>query len=134
MTFRELGEARYLAVAASIRTAILTGQYPAASLLPSERQLYAEHHCGRDTLRAALDVLRWEGLLLKERGHHTRITPAVHRATVPLAVGATVSARMPTRPEAATLGSRPEVPLLEVGTSDGERVRYPADRVLLVVP
>ena len=123
---------QYLAVAEEIRKAILAGDYPPGSSLPSERRLYTEHRCGLDTVREALDVLRGEGLIIKQRGLHTRVTPVTDRIPVPLQAGTVVGARMPLRPETAVLDCRPEVPLLTVTTSNGKQSLHPADRVLLV--
>src|SRR5258705_8874137 len=98
--------------------------------MPSEQRLCFEHRCGRDTVRDALDVLRGEGLIIKERGFLTRVTPLADRVSVLLQPGAVVGARMPLRPETAVLNCRPEVPLLTVTTRDGKERLHPADRVL----
>ena len=129
-----LGGVRYLAVADEIRTAILSGMYPPGTPLPAERRLCFEYRCGRDTVRDALDVVRGEGLVIKERGLPTRVTPLADRVTVRLQPGTLVGARMPMRPETAVLHCRPEVPLLTVLSSDGAEHLHPADRVLLLAP
>ncbi|MET7398010.1 winged helix-turn-helix domain-containing protein [Dactylosporangium sp. NPDC005572] len=120
-----------MAVADAVRKAILSGVYAPGSPLPSEQRLLAEYRCGRDTVRDALDVLRGEGLIIKERGFPTRVTPLTDRIVVPLQAGAVVGARMPLRSETGILDCRPEVPLLTVTTDDGEECLHPADRVLL---
>ncbi|MEV0131432.1 winged helix-turn-helix domain-containing protein [Dactylosporangium sp. NPDC050688] len=129
-----LGSVRYLAVADEIRTAILSGVYPPGTALPAEQRLCFEYRCGRDTVRDALDVVRGEGLIIKERGRPTRVTLHTDHVTVRLQPGTVVGARMPMRPETAVLQCRPEVPLLTVLGSDSAERLYPADRVLLVVP
>ncbi|MGI5243128.1 winged helix-turn-helix domain-containing protein [Dactylosporangium sp. CA-139066] len=131
MEIQRLGETRYLWVAGAIRAAILSGQYPPGSPLPSEQRLSTQYRCGRDTVRAALDVLRGEGLAVKARGYPTLVTPVTNPTAVPLEAGATIGARMPLRPETTELGCRPEVPLLIVTTTDGRQTRHPADRTLL---
>ncbi|WP_433221390.1 winged helix-turn-helix domain-containing protein [Dactylosporangium sp. CS-047395] len=132
MDARGLGVVRYLVVAASIRDAIVSGRYPPGSALPSEQQLYVEYECGRDTVRAALEVLRGEGLVIKRRGFAAQVAAQVERAPVPLPAGAAVGARMPLRPEAAEHGCRPQIPLLTVTDSAGLVSVYPADRVVLI--
>src|SRR4051812_49279498 len=107
-----VGGGRYLAVADAIRTAILSGMYPPGTPLPSEQHLHVKYRCGRDTIRDALGVLRNEGLIMKERGFLTRVTPLADRRMVPLRAGVVIGARMPLRPETVVLACRPEVPLL----------------------
>jgi DNA-binding transcriptional MocR family regulator len=134
MDGRQLGGVRYLAVADEIRAAILSGAYPPGTPLPAEQRLCFQHRSSRDTVRDALDVLRSEGLIVKERGLPTRVTPLVDHVTVRLEPGTVVGARMPMRPETAVLHCRPEVPLLTVLSSDSEEHLYPADRVVLLAP
>ena len=130
-----LGGVRYLAVADEIRTAILSGVYPPGTPLPAEQRLRYDYECGLDMVRDALDVLRGEGLIIKERGRPTRVTPLADRVTVRLQPGTLVGARMPMRPETAVLHCRPEVPLLTVLSTDGSTEHlYPADHILLLAP
>ncbi|MFB8772013.1 GntR family transcriptional regulator [Streptomyces broussonetiae] len=55
--------ALYQQVAAAIREAILNGEFPPDSLLPSEAQLMARYGVSRPTVRNAVAALRAEGLI-----------------------------------------------------------------------
>lgn len=55
--------ALYQQVAAAIREAILTGEFPPESLLPSEAQLMSRYGVSRPTVRNAVAALRAEGLI-----------------------------------------------------------------------
>ncbi|GAA5035763.1 GntR family transcriptional regulator [Streptomyces siamensis] len=55
--------ALYQQVAAAIREAILSGEFPPGSLLPSEAQLMARYEVSRPTVRNAVAALRAEGLI-----------------------------------------------------------------------
>lgn len=55
--------ALYQQVAAAIREAILSGEFPPDSLLPSEAQLMARYGVSRPTVRNAIAALRAEGLI-----------------------------------------------------------------------
>jgi GntR family transcriptional regulator len=59
---------QYAQVAAELRDLILSGQLPADAPLPSEDRLATRHGVSRPTLRAALAVLRAEGLITTVRG------------------------------------------------------------------
>jgi DNA-binding transcriptional MocR family regulator len=124
----------HLAVAAHLRDAILTGQYPPGARLPSEADLAFAMGCSRDTIRDAFAVLRRELLLVTERGFRALVPPVAQRRAVVLSAGTTVTARMPLHPELPGLDCRPEMPLLDVSIAGGGIERHPADRVLLVVP
>jgi DNA-binding transcriptional MocR family regulator len=134
MNFDAVIGSRYHLIADLLRQRIVTGDYPAGSQLPSEQHLRVEYDCGRDTLRDALDVLRRECLIIKDRGRRATVAPLADRSVVSLNPGSTVTARMPTRPELPALGCRPEVPILEVTPPGGPTLRYPAHRVQLTIP
>jgi GntR family transcriptional regulator len=70
MIDRESGTPLYQQLAAIIRARIQDGTYPVGKLLPSESYLQQEYGLARDTVRAALDVLREEGRVVTypERG------------------------------------------------------------------
>ena len=55
--------ALYRQVAAAIRDAIASGEYPPGAPLPSEAQLIARYQVSRPTVRNAVSALRSEGLL-----------------------------------------------------------------------
>ncbi|MGH3939729.1 MAG: GntR family transcriptional regulator [Pseudonocardiaceae bacterium] len=64
---------RYAEVAAELRDEILSGRLPPGVALPSENRLAAQRGVSRDILRAALAVLRSEGLITTIKGGSTYI-------------------------------------------------------------
>jgi DNA-binding GntR family transcriptional regulator len=124
---------RYHMIADVLRERIMTGVYLPGSLLPSELSLSFEFGYGRDTVRDALDVLRAEGLVVKERGRRATVAPITERSAVALLAGSTVGARMPRRTELPGLACRAETPLLVQTKPDGTVLLHPADQVLFTV-
>lgn len=121
---------RYHMIADVLRDRILTGVYPPGSLLPSESDLSFDFGYSRDTVRDALDVLRAEGLVVKERGRRAMVAAIAERSALTLPAGSTVGARMPRRTELADLACRAETPLLVQTRPDGTVLLHPADKVL----
>jgi GntR family transcriptional regulator len=70
--------ALYRQVAAAIRDAIATGEYPPGTLLPSETQLIERYKVSRPTVRNAIAALRAEGLIevIHGKGSFVRAIPA----------------------------------------------------------
>lgn len=64
---------RYAEVAAELRAAIISGQSAPGTPLPSEDRLAARHGVSRVTIRAALALLRSEGLITTVTGGATYI-------------------------------------------------------------
>ncbi|MEV6923955.1 winged helix-turn-helix domain-containing protein [Dactylosporangium sp. NPDC051485] len=133
MRFDITSGTRYHLIADAIREQILASIYPPGSLLPSEESLSFDFGHSRDTVRDALDVLRAEGLVVKERGRRAMVAPVAERTAVALAAGSSVTARMPLRTELLELGCRAQTPLLVQTRPGGTVVLHPADRVQLVV-
>ncbi|SHF13877.1 GntR family transcriptional regulator [Streptoalloteichus hindustanus] len=69
-------------IAADLRDAITTGEYPAGSLLPAIPDLMSRYGVARDTVRDAIATLTNEGLVLPRRGVGT-----VVRETAPVQLG-----------------------------------------------
>lgn len=63
----------YFQLADTLRNQIKSGSYKAGELLPSERELCLSYDVSRSTVRQAIQLLREEGLIRKERGVGTRI-------------------------------------------------------------
>lgn len=125
----------YLQLAEELRNRIQSGVYPPGGAVPSEAQLVQETGLGRNTVRAALEVLVSEGLLLKRRGRSTVVRPLETRRTVQLGSGDRVTARVPAEPEARELLLERGVPVLEVRRPGVERPEvYPADETEFLVP
>jgi GntR family transcriptional regulator len=63
----------YAKVLAALRQAIRSGRLAAGALLPSEKELEAEHGVSRITVRRALVELEHEGLVVRGRGRQARV-------------------------------------------------------------
>ena len=63
----------YARVHAALRQAIRSGRLAAGSVLPSEKELEAEHGVSRITVRRALVELEQEGLVVRGRGRQARV-------------------------------------------------------------
>lgn len=125
----------YLQLAEELRNRIQTGAYAPGAALPSESRLVEETGLGRNTVRAAIDVLVGEGLVTKQRGRGTVVRAVEARRTVELASGDRVTARVPAEPEARELLIAKGVPVLEVHRRGSDQPEvYPADTTELVVP
>ncbi|MER7276628.1 winged helix-turn-helix domain-containing protein [Dactylosporangium sp. NPDC000244] len=134
MAFSGFQQIGHVTVAAMLRQEIFDGRLAPGAELPAEADLAFRFGCGRDTVRAALQVLRRELLIVSARGYRSRIAPVANRRPVVLAAGAAVVARMPYEFELAGLRCRAEMPLLEVSVPDGAVALHPADEVTLVCP
>jgi GntR family transcriptional regulator len=80
----ERPRAESLQVAAVIREAIRSGEWPPGFVLPSEPELAARYGVTRATVNRALSVLRTEGLVRPERGRGTTVNelPVIRRQAV----------------------------------------------------
>lgn len=70
-------------IAATLRTEILTGRYPTASLLPPEPELAERYGASRSLVNRAMSVLAAEGLVRPRQGRGTIVTwlpPMLHSA------------------------------------------------------
>nr|BFE56441.1 hypothetical protein GCM10020063_009670 [Dactylosporangium thailandense] len=124
----------YLAVAACLRSKILSGEYPSGSRLPAERDLCHLLSCGLDTVRQALTVLRRELLITTVRGYRSEVVAPPERVAIMLTPGDVVTAWMPMLPEALDDGIPPEMPVLTAVGADGNSTRYPASYANLIAP
>lgn len=120
-------------IAADLRDAITAGQIQPGQMVPSETRLSQEYRVSRLTARAAVNLLRAEGLaeLVAGRGVIVREAPVLDEVQLP--AGATVTARMPTMEERAEFDIPDGVPVLSVMSADGVAV-FPADRCRLRAP
>ncbi|WP_461008778.1 GntR family transcriptional regulator [Streptomyces capparidis] len=78
------GEALYKQLAAEIRKGMVSGEYPAGSLLPSETALIERYGVSRPTVRNAIAALRAQGLIevVHGKGSYVRGVPAGPKATL----------------------------------------------------
>ena len=80
---------RHRSIASTIRHGVLTGQYPAGSLLPSEADLAATFGVTRMTVRQALAGLAAEGMIERRHGHGTVVVPIKHQRHPQMTLGLT---------------------------------------------
>jgi GntR family transcriptional regulator len=73
MIDRESGRPLYQQLADILRSKIKDGSYPPGKLIPSETFLQGEYGLARDTIRAALDILRSEGLIMTYPGRGSAV-------------------------------------------------------------
>lgn len=71
----------YRAIAATLREAIMRGDYPPGSTLPKQQLLAAEHNVNVKTIRYAIQLLATEGLVtpVRRRGTVVRARPPMRR-------------------------------------------------------
>ncbi|MDT8915425.1 GntR family transcriptional regulator [Amycolatopsis sp. PS_44_ISF1] len=81
MVDRTSGMPAFRQVAADLRAKITAGHHAPGDRLPSERELVEVYHASRPTIRAAVEMLRTEGLVTAEhgRGVFVRATPSIRR-------------------------------------------------------
>lgn len=115
-------------IAADLRTSITSGRIRPGQLLPSETRLSQQYGVSRLTARAAVNVLRAEGLAELVTGRGVVVREPVERQDLTLPAGSAVVARMPTAEERAELDIAEGVPLLSVTSPAGDVQVYPADR------
>lgn len=118
----------YARLAKSLRDQILSGQLQGGQALPSERDMEQVYGLGRHTIRKAIGVLRVEGLVVIVKGRGTFVREPGEMQDLFPAPGSTVTARMPTAEERATLELDEGTPVFWVVAPDGSGEIFPADR------
>lgn len=109
---------KYSRIADDLREAIMTGEYPPGSTLPSIPDLVTRYDVARDTVRDAIGLLTNEGLVTPKRGIGT-----VVRAIDPVMLSYSVRAPAQTW-QAQTAGAgRDDVVETEWTTADAEIAR-----------
>lgn len=78
---RDSGTPLYVQLAAILRARITSGEYAPGKLLPSEPRLQQEYGLARDTVRAALDILREEGLVVTYPGRGSAVSESISPTT-----------------------------------------------------
>ncbi|WFE41975.1 winged helix-turn-helix domain-containing protein [Micromonospora sp. WMMD998] len=116
------------ALAAMLRERITSGQLRPGDRLPSERDLSQTYGVSSVTARAAVRMLRDEGLAVAVRGRGVVVREQPEPELVVVDADDTVWARQPTPAERGEYRVPEGVPLLVVGHPDGLQDLYPADR------
>lgn len=122
----------YVELAEELRAQITSGKIRPGQRLPSETTLAQTYGVASKTARAALRMLRDEGLAVSVRGYGVVVREPVEPETVTVTPADTVSARMPTFAERDRYDMTEGVPLLVVTHSDGLQDLWPADRYRIV--
>ena len=117
-----------------LRARITSGALREGQRLPSERDLQQTYDVSIKTARAALKLLRDEGLATAVRGYGVVVRETVEPEVVVLEPGDAVSARNPTPTERETYEVPEGVPLIVVIHPDGLQDLYPADRYRVEMP
>ena len=122
--------APYIQIALYLRGAIITGQLPVGSALPSEPELTARYKVSRETVRRAIGLLRDLGLTETRRGSGTFVARVPEVERVEVEPGARVLVRMPQPDEIRTgLGYA----VLVVTEPGRDPIAYDSATTLLVV-
>lgn len=131
MINRSSRDPAYRQIADLLRAQIQDGRLRPGDLLPFEGRLAQEYGVGRVTARAALRVLRDEGLTVTERGYGTYVVEPQPRVVVKVPRGSVIWSRMPTEDERIELGieAGTTVPVLMYQTgAQPPKGPYAADR------
>lgn len=119
----------YRQLADLLRAQIHSGLLAPGDRVPSETTLGQTYGLARPAVRAAIAILRSEGLVSTARGLGTRVREYVRRQTVVLRSGDRLTARPPSDHERAELDVDDGVSLLEITRADGSVELYPGNLV-----
>lgn len=128
MIFPQGGGPIFQQLAAQLRDHIRAGRIRPGQRLPSETTLQQQYGVNRLTARAAVNVLRAEGLAELRRGHGVVVREPPQRAFLEPPAGAVVTSRNPTLEERVELEIGEGTPVFSVTAPDGTVAIYPADR------
>ncbi|WP_434742583.1 winged helix-turn-helix domain-containing protein [Micromonospora sp. SH-82] len=118
----------YSELADILRVQITDGRLKPGQRLPSEAFLAQSYGVASKTARAAIKLLRDEGLAVSVRGYGVVVREPVESEPVHADVDDRISGRMPSPRERDSLDVPEGVPLLVVTHPDGSQDLYPADR------
>lgn len=124
----------YVQLADLLRTRIESGELPPGAPLESEARLSQEYGIGRDAVRKAVSLLRFEGLVTTTRGQPTQVRLRPERRVVEVPPGSRISARMPNGHQRREMDMDEGIPIVEVRSPDGTVQVFPADEVVLTCP
>lgn len=120
----------YRQLADILRADIQAGRLEPGQMLPSEAHLQEEHDVSLNSVRAALGILRDEGLVVTERGRGTRVRRPEDVQVVKVTPGARITGRPCTETEARRYGLA-EGTFVLVVEQDETVSLYAADRTEL---
>lgn len=117
----------YKQLADDLRDGIRTGELQPGVRLPSEADLQDIYHVGLNSVRAALTILRYEGLVVTRPQQGTFVRRPGEVTVVKVPPGAHISTRMPTEAERLAMKIPEGTPVLVIEL-DGEIQVLPGDR------
>jgi DNA-binding GntR family transcriptional regulator len=121
----------WLQIADKIRDDVAAGVLWPGKNLPSEAQLQGEFGVGREVVRQALCLLRFEALIRTARGVGSVVRTPPEKKPLKLKRGETATIRMTTQPERRDMEWDEGVPMLVVTRTDGSVEILQADTVVL---
>lgn len=122
----------YKQLADLLRARIHSGDLAPGARLPSETTLGQTYGLARPAVRAAILLLRSEGLVTTARGLGTHVRERVLRQRVTLRTGDRLTTRSPSDRERATLDLDDGVPVLEITRADGSAELHAGDLVEVI--
>lgn len=131
MVDRDARRALHRQLADLLRNQITSGGLRPGAALPAEDYLAQTHGLSRTAVRRAIEILVYEGLLIKARGQRTRVRAQPPRRVVLLGPGDDAEARMPTEAERAELGIPAGEPVQVVRRVSGETELHAGTSVTL---
>jgi DNA-binding transcriptional MocR family regulator len=120
---------RYHQVADDLRARIRDGDYRPGQRLPAETSLAAHYDVGVDTVRAAIAVLRNEGLVVTRHGYGSMVAEQHEREVIRVPKGTRIGGRM-AGPEDRERWDIPEGAVVAMLVAGDEA--WPADRFEIV--
>jgi len=124
MVDREAGRALHRQLADLLRDQITSGTLGPGDRLPAEDYLAQTYDMSRTAVRRAIELLVYEGLLIKARGLRTQVREQPVRQVVLLNAEDTAETRMPGEAERLALGIPAGEPVLVVRRMTGETEVY----------
>jgi DNA-binding GntR family transcriptional regulator len=124
---------RYLLVAQLMRQEIMSGRYRPGDMLPSEHALMSVYGVSQSTVRAALAVLREEGLVVTRKSAGSSVGAIPPPVTITAGPDDVITARMPTRAERDALGIAEGVPVIAVQRPGRAEELFDAGRARIII-
>jgi GntR family transcriptional regulator len=117
-------------IADDLRAQIFDGRLKPGALLRGERALAFDYGVGERTVRAALDLLERETLIVRQAGRRAQVRVQPEREQVRVQRGSTLLVRPPTPKEREELRLEGGVLVVEILYGGRPAMLYAADRTL----
>jgi len=131
----EAGKAvRHWHTANRLRADVISGRLAPGDKLDRETVLAARYGVARGTMRAAIELLREQGILVSRHGTGTFVAASPTINVILLNPGDSAMARLPDEREREERGLPPGVPVIEVNRCGGGTEYYDASLAQIGVP